>query len=160
WELRNLGFGNRALVNERQADNRLALLELFRTQDRVAAEVAEAHAQVLSAAERLADAEGGLRDAADSAQKNFEGVGQTRRAGELNVLVIRPQEVVAAVQALAQAYGDYYGAAADYNRAQFRLYRALGQPAQAISGDGAGCPAPPPETTPTESCPSSPSPRP
>ena len=37
----------------------------------------------------------------------------------------------------------YYGAAADYNRAQFRLYRALGQPAQGILGDNAGCPTTP-----------------
>jgi len=39
------------------------------------------------------------------------------------------------VQALAQAYLDYYGAVADANRAQFRLYRALGQPAQALVHD-------------------------
>jgi hypothetical protein len=37
------------------------------------------------------------------------------------------------VQALAQAYIDYYGAVADANRAQFRLYRALGQPAQHLA---------------------------
>ena len=49
--------------------------------------------------------------------------------------MIRPQEAVAAVQALAQAYNDYYGAVADYNRAQFRLYRALGHPAQMLLGD-------------------------
>jgi len=47
--------------------------------------------------------------------------------------VIRPLEAVASVQALAQAYADYYGAIGDYNRAQFRLYRALGAPAQAAA---------------------------
>jgi hypothetical protein len=36
---------------------------------------------------------------------------------------------VQAVQSLGQAYLDYFGAVADANRAQFRLYRALGQPA-------------------------------
>ena len=50
---------------------------------------------------------------------------------------------VAAVQALAQAYGDYYAAVADYNRAQFRLYRALGRPAEAVLPDGAACPTRP-----------------
>ncbi len=44
------------------------------------------------------------------------------------LLVIRPQEAVAALQALVQAYLDYYGAIADFNRAQFRLYRAVGNP--------------------------------
>jgi hypothetical protein len=78
--------------------------------------------------------ETGLKDAVESANKNFEGLGQTKTAGgRVIVLVIRPQEVVAAIQALAQAYGDYYGAVADFNRAQFRLYRALGQPAQLLS---------------------------
>jgi hypothetical protein len=48
--------------------------------------------------------------------------------------LVRPQEVVVSIQALAQAYSDYYGAVADYDRAQFRLYRALGQPAQLVSG--------------------------
>ena len=50
---------------------------------------------------------------------------------------VEPQEVVAALQALAQAYTDYYTAVADYDRAQFRLYHALGHPAQAVTaGDG------------------------
>jgi hypothetical protein len=66
-------------------------------------------------------------------QKNFVGLGQTRGAGNLLQLVIRPQEAVAAVQALAVAYADYYATVADYNRGQFRLYRALGAPAQALT---------------------------
>ena len=47
-------------------------------------------------------------------------------------LVIRPQEAVASVQTLSQSYADYFAAVADANRAQFRLYRALGQPAQKL----------------------------
>ncbi len=133
WELRNLGFGNRALVNERRAEYRQSLLELFRTEDRVAAEVAQAHAQAQSAAVRARQAENELAAALDSVTKNFEGLGQTQRAGNLLVLVIRPQEAVAAVQALARAYARYYGAVADSNRAQFRLYRALGHPAQLLT---------------------------
>ena len=69
-----------------------------------------------------------IRRAAASAVKNFEGLGQTRGAGNLLQLVVRPQEAVAAVQALAQAYADYYAAVRDYNRGQFRLYRAMGRP--------------------------------
>ncbi len=127
WELQNLGFGNRARINERKADNQLAMLELFRTEDRIAAEVVQAHAQARSAALRVTDAEAGLKDAQDSFKKNLEGVEQTLPlAGKTRLLVIRPQEVVAAVQALSLAYSDYYGAVADFNRAQFRLYRALG----------------------------------
>jgi hypothetical protein len=46
--------------------------------------------------------------------------------------VVRPQEVVAAVQALGQANADFHAAVADFNRAQFRLYRALGHPPAAL----------------------------
>ena len=136
WELQNLGFGNRAAVRQQESQNRLALLDLFRIQDRVAAEVARAHAQLQSAAGRGRDAEQELKEAADSARLNFQGLYQSRAAGGggAAALLVRPQEAVASVQALAQAYFDYYAAAADYNRAQFRLYRALGHPAQALTG--------------------------
>jgi outer membrane protein TolC len=144
WELQNLGFGNRALVDQRRSENRLSELDLFRLQDQVAAEVAQAYAQLQSAASRLNKAERALKDAVDSANKNFEGLGQTKTAGgKVIILVIRPQEVVAAIQALALAYNDYYGAVADHNRAQFRLYRAMGQPAQFLAGQADDCAGPP-----------------
>jgi outer membrane protein TolC len=149
WEFQNLGFGNRARVNERRAENQLSVLELFRLQDRIAAEVAQAFSQAQSAASRLATAEKEIHFAVDSAEKNLAGLGETKLAGKVNVLVIRPQEVVAAIQALAQAYNDYYGAVADYDRAQFRLYRALGHPAQLVAGqDSPHATVPPPCTAP------------
>jgi outer membrane protein TolC len=139
WEWQNLGFGNRALVNARRSEHQLAILELFRTQDRVAAEVAQAYAQAVSAAARVAETTQELKDAVESANKNYEGSQETKQVGNTFLLLIRPQEVLQSVQALAQAYTDYYGAVADYNRAQFRLYRALGRPAQALSGPLPGC---------------------
>ena len=143
WEFRNLGFTNVALVKQRRAENQLALLELFRTQDRIAAEVQQAYAQAQSAAARVGDAEAGLRAAVNSANKNVQGLGQTKELGKnVLILVIRPQEVVAAIQALAQAYTNYYAAVAEYDRAQFRLYHALGHPAQALAREGPGCPTP------------------
>ena len=138
WQLDNLGFGNRARIRQRTAEREQALVELFRIQDRVAAEISQAYAQAQLAAERIGLAEEGLRLSIDSAEKNLAGVGQTRRSGDLVVLVIRPQEAVASVQALAQAYLDYFGAIADANRAQFRLYRALGNPAQLLTGSPNG----------------------
>src|SRR5207237_9236 len=111
-----------------------------------AAEVAQAYAQAQSAAARVSQAEDELRDALDSADKNLKGMGQTKEAGNrVLILVVRPQEVVAAIQALGQAYADFYAAVADYDRAQFRLYHALGHPAQALAADGPGCPAAPSE---------------
>jgi outer membrane protein TolC len=148
WQFDNLGFGNRGRIHERQAENRLAIIELFRIQDRVAAEVATFYAQADLAARRVEIAEQGVRLALDSAEKNLAGLSETRRAGEMVVLIVRPQEAVAAVQALAQAYNDYYGAAADANRAQFRLYRAIGQPAQCVPTAAVATPAPAEPTLP------------
>lgn len=132
WEFQNLGLGNRALVREQEANNRRALLELLRSQDQVTAEVVQAQAQSDRAAKRLKAAEEGVANAVETAEKNLQGLGQTKRAGEQLILVFRPQEAVAAIAALDQAYRDYYQAVGDHNRAQFRLYRALGHPAQAL----------------------------
>jgi outer membrane protein TolC len=137
WELQNLGFGNHARVEGRKAEHQAALIDLMRVQDRVAADVVQAHAQAQASAERLIDAEAALKDSVESVDKNFEGLGTTKRlGGDVILLVIRPQEVIAAIQTLQQAYQDYYSAVNDYNRAQFRLYRALGHPAQLVAGDG------------------------
>jgi outer membrane protein TolC len=141
WEFQNLGLGNFGLVQQRRAENAAALVELFRTQDQVAADVAKALAQAQSAAARLREADVEVRDATESANKNLEALGQTKTQGPKDapvlVLVVTPLETIIAVQALGQAYTDYFTAVADYDRAQFLLYHALGQPAQAVTqGDG------------------------
>lgn len=133
WEFQAFGLANQARVGERKAEHAAALLELLKAQDTVAAEVVRAFAQVRAAAERLNEAEPALRDARELVERSIEGLGQTRRVGESLLLVTRPQEAVATVQAFAQANTDFYAAVADYNRAQFRLYRALGHPAQCLA---------------------------
>jgi outer membrane protein TolC len=132
WELQNLGFGNRALIREREAESRQALLQLLRTQDQVTAEVVQAHARAKRAANRLKTATDAVSDAAETADKSLKGLVPGKRVGEQLVLITRPQEAVAAVTALDQAYRDYYTAVADHNRAQYQLYRALGHPAQCL----------------------------
>jgi outer membrane protein TolC len=135
WTLQNMGFGNRARIRQRAADNRVALVELFRVQDRVAAEVVEAYAMAQTAEGRIGEAEAELMDAQTLVRENLAALRQTKRLGEGGPfqLVTRPLEVVAAVQMLQQAYVDFYLTINDYNRAQFQLYRALGNPAQLLS---------------------------
>jgi len=135
WTFENLGLTNLSKIRERNVDQRMAILQMFKMQDQVAAEIVQAYAQARSAESRMREAESGLKDALESMEKNLEGMKQTRLAGNLIILVIRPQEAVAAVQSLAGAYGDYYGAIADYNRAQFLLFRALGFPSQIVTGN-------------------------
>jgi len=105
----------------------------MRWQDRIASEVVQAHSQARRAKARFVEAETGLREAVELADKSVVGLGQTKRVGETLVLVFRPIEVVNAVQMLAQAYDDYFRAVGDSNRAQFRLYRALGHPADRLA---------------------------
>jgi outer membrane protein TolC len=133
WEFQSLGFGNKARSDERRAEHQAATLELFRLQDRIAAEVSVAFAQAKAASERMNLAEPALKVAIDLLDKSLRGMGQTKRIGDTNLLIIRPQEVVSAVQAFAQANTDLYASVADYNRAQFRLYRALGHPADQLT---------------------------
>jgi outer membrane protein TolC len=134
WEFQSLGFGNKARVGERRAEHQAATLELFRTQDRIAAEVSIAFAQAKAASERMTAAEPSLKEARELVEKSLQGMGQTKRMGDSLVLIVRPQEVVAAVQLFALANADFYSAVGDYNRAQFRLYRALGHPATGLVG--------------------------
>src|SRR5262249_24911147 len=132
WQLNGMGAGTRARVEQRRAENQLAVVEQLRVLDRVATETSQAYAQAQLAARSIDVAERGLRLAVESVELNLVAVKNPKREVDKPVLVVRPAEAVAAVQALGQAYADYYTAVADSNRAQFRLYRALGHPAQLI----------------------------
>lgn len=63
----------------------------------------------------------------------MKGLSETVKLGETLQLVARPLEVVAALQQLQQAYSHYYVAVNSYNRAQFRMFRALGYPAEDLA---------------------------
>ncbi len=133
WELQNLGLGNRALVRERRAEQQQLLVELFRTQDLVAAEVARAHGQLRSAAARFTTAGQGLEEARLAYEGSLAELDKIDRAGAISVVIRRAFEVIDALRSLSRAYDTYFAAAGDYNRAQFRLYRALGYPAQIVA---------------------------
>lgn len=136
WEMKNLGAGNVALIRERRAQREVAEQELVKTRYQVDAEVLQARSRGLRARARYLQAEVGLREARASADKNLQGVGQLRRNGEMVSLVFRPQEAVQSLQALSNAYNDFYLSVAERNRAQFQMYRALGNPAQAVDPPG------------------------
>ncbi len=133
WELRNLGFGNRALIRQRQAQVDEATIELFHVQDRVAAEVARAHAQVKWSAVRMREAETQLQQGQINFAGNLRGLEETSRIEKALVLVIRPQEAVASLRQLFRAYENFFATVNEYNRAQFRLFRAMGYPAEILA---------------------------
>src|SRR5262249_53941442 len=127
-------------------EQEVASIELTRTIFRVKAEVSQALARLQTARVRVVETAEEVRQAIESADKNFVGLRETARpAGELLRLVVRPQEVVAAIIALYSAYQDYSGAVNEYNTAQFDVYRAIGQPAQWVTSQSAShFPSPPP----------------
>jgi len=147
WELQNLGLGNRALVRERRAEQQQLLVELFRIQDQVAAEIARAHVQVQSATARVTTAERGLREAELAYAGSLDELGKVDRKGDVEVQVRRAFEVIDALRSLSTAYETYFLSINDYNRAQFRLYRSLGCPAEILSCERAAEPILPVDTT-------------
>ncbi len=64
---------------------------------------------------------------------NYEGLQQTTRFGDVLVLVYRPQEAVYALELLNIAFNEYFTTVADYNRAEFELFHALGYPAAEVA---------------------------
>ena len=142
WELQNAGIGNIGRIRQRRAEREVASIELTRIIFRVQSEVSQAVARLETARVRVVETEEGVRQAIESADKNFIGLRETTRpAGELLRLVVRPQEVVQAIEAMNVAYQQYASAVNEYNTAQFELYRALGEPAQWVTCRAA--PAPP-----------------
>lgn len=119
WEIRNLGFGERAARNRARAQMQQAEFEQIRRMDEVAREVVEGHAQVLARQRQISLAEQAVQSAVESYRLNVERI----RDGQG-----LPIEVLQAIQALDQTRREYLRAVVAYNEAQFRLQRVLGWP--------------------------------
>ena len=132
WTPENMGLGNLADIKQMRGMSSAAIVELFKIQDSVAADVTRAQADVQSAAARVVQSEREVRGALVNYNGNVEGLRQTRRFGNLLKQIFRPQEVVFALQLLMTAYDNYITTVAEYNTAQFELFHALGYPARDI----------------------------
>ncbi len=119
WELRNLGLGNRALQRERTSQLRQTRLTGEQIRDLIAAEIARAYYQAQFRQRQIEAGRAQVQAAAAAVPLNFAGI----RGGTLRAI-----EAQQAVQTLAFARVQYLAALTDYNRAQFQLLRALGQP--------------------------------
>ena len=133
WQLDAFGIGNMAHIKEQRGYQSMAIIDFFKTQDMVAAEVTRAQARVQSAAARVLQADRAFRTAIITFNGNFEGLRNTTRLGNVLVLVNRPQEAVFALQLMKLAFDEYFTTVADYNRAQFELFHALGYPARELA---------------------------
>ncbi len=140
WQIDSFGFGNAAHVKRRRGEQSQAIVALFQEQDAVAADITKAQAEVQMAAARVVQAERSLRTGIVVYQRNYEGMGQTKRfkenpeepVGGLLELIYPPQQVVFALKLLHTAFNEYFNTVAEYNTAQFELFHALGYPAREI----------------------------
>jgi outer membrane protein TolC len=133
FRFNNLGLGNLAQIKAQRGMESLAILDLFENQDKVVEDVFQALANVQSAAVRVYQAERALRTGVITFNGSLEGLQQTSRFGDVLVLISRPQEAVFALQLLQTAFDEYFTTVADYNRAQFELFHALGYPARELT---------------------------
>ena len=133
WQAEGFGFGNLARIKAQRGNQSRAIIELRNTQDMVAADVNRALARVQSGAARVIQADRALRTAIITFNGHLEGLEQTRRLGNVLILTFRPQEAVYSLQQLNVSFDEYFTTVADYNRAQFELFHALGYPASEIA---------------------------
>jgi outer membrane protein TolC len=119
WSLRNLGVGNVALVRIAESRVRSNNYHEIAVLDRVRAEVATAYARVHA---RFAEIQTAER-AVESSRRGFQE--DLRRTYNQEGL---PIEVLDSMRLLARSRNAYLDAICDYNRAQFEMYVALGQP--------------------------------
>jgi outer membrane protein TolC len=124
WELQNLGFGDRAIIHRRQFENQTATIEKIKVETQVAADVVSAFETKQAALKQIEESRETVAEALESLKLNMIN---SRHAAELP-RATRPIEVLQPIQALVTARTDYLESVLDYNRAQFRLNRAIGEP--------------------------------
>jgi len=120
WEMENMGLGNVARQRLRRGELHQRVLELEALRERIAAEVVAAAADVASYRRQLEIAQEAISAAEQSYQLNEQRI----RASEG-----LPIELLQSISALADARNAYTEAVANYNRSQYQLLRALGNPA-------------------------------
>jgi outer membrane protein TolC len=131
WELHNFGAGDVARARERRSQVNQANLHVMEVEAQVGAEVTAAAKTARARLRSLNEAQTAVTESLETWRRlraaSFGMAGKDKLYDAL--------EPLTAEQALAQARGQYLDAVIEYNRAQFRLYTAMGQPpAEALPG--------------------------
>jgi outer membrane protein TolC len=119
WSVRNLGLGNKALIDIARARAKSADFEQQATLDQVRREVAEAFVRTHLRFAEIQVRARGIRSGTEALTEDLIRV-QGREG--------KPIEVLDSLRHLATERRDYLDAIVDYNRAQFEMYVALGKP--------------------------------
>ena len=136
WQLDGFGFGNAATVRGREAGQSGAAFRVREVQLMVAAEVKAAAAYAGARHLALEPAQAAVREATEMYRKLRDvSFGLVGPKGEFDT-----REALTALVALNNARVAYLQQVVEFNRAQFRLFTALGQPA--VCGIDAAQPRP------------------
>ena len=139
WTAQNLGVGNLAMIRLAQSNVRTSNLRQLEVLDRVRTEVATAYARTHARFAQIETSERAVRTGAKAFQEDLV------RAKNKEA---HPIEVLDSLRLLRQSRYDLLDAISAYNRAQFDLYVAVGQPpadtlARPVPADIVPPPAPP-----------------
>ncbi|HZZ82896.1 MAG TPA: TolC family protein [Gemmataceae bacterium] len=119
WTLRNLGVGNAALINLSRSRMRQSELRELETFDRVRAEVASARARLLARGDQIDLYEKAVQSSRTAFKQDLARVFNDKGL---------PIELLDSLRLSGRSRYGYLDSIVDYNRAQFELYVALGQP--------------------------------
>ena len=119
WTLQNLGVGNAAIINQAKANLGLTKFREIAVLDQVRADVAEAYAKTHARYAQIGTTEQAVRSGTSGFREDLLRIENT---------VAPAIEVTDSLRLLADARFGYLDAIVDYNRAQFELFVAMGQP--------------------------------
>ena len=125
WTIQNLGVGNIALIRMANARLKVAQFQQVEILNRVRADVAEAYARAHARYAQIGVYEEAVRSGYLAYHKTSTASGRWPPDALRDVL---PIELLNSFDLLANARVEYVDAIVDYNRAQFAMYVALGQP--------------------------------
>jgi outer membrane protein TolC len=119
WTLQNLGVGNLSMINLAKARLGVTRYQEIAVLDQVRAEVAEAYAKTHARYARIEVSERAVQSATKGFREDLLRIENT---------VAPAIETTDSLRLLARARSAYLNAIVDYDRAQFELFVALGQP--------------------------------
>lgn len=123
WEFKNLGIGNYLINRRSRSEWRESQMKIERLQNRVIAEIVASAGDSASYRRQINAAEEGLNAANQSYALNVERI---RDAEGI------PLELVQAIQARTNSQNRLTEAICNYNRSQYRLLHAIGQPSAIV----------------------------
>ena len=121
WTIQNLGVGNLAMIRAANANLQVRRFEQIEMLNLVRAQVAEAYAKTHARYAQIETNESAIKSGLLSFTQDLTRIRYRSRD-------VLPIELLDSFRLMAGARIDYIDAIVDYNRAQFELYVALGQP--------------------------------